>query len=108
MRGSTVIGGACCFGLVLLIVSLTLLMRFQFGFFVFVVGWIFILCVLPAGIVAEIAQRKTDKKEPLEKGPSTGVIQERIITERVLVVCPFCSTKVEQGTSFCTNCGGKM
>jgi len=39
---------------------------------------------------------------------SKTVIRERIVTERFLVICPFCSTKVEQGVALCPNCGGKM
>ena len=37
--------------------------------------------------------------------------KEQTVIERtttVLVVCPYCSTKVDHGQSFCSNCGGKM
>jgi len=40
--------------------------------------------------------------------PSSGVTtpskQEKVITERVLVICPFCGAKTEQGLSKCQNC----
>lgn len=32
-------------------------------------------------------------------------IRERIVTERVLIICPFCGTKNEQGIGKCQNCG---
>ena len=100
MRGSSVSGGA---------IVLEILFRIFSGLiYLPLLEITLIFIVLPGGIVLEVTQRKKDKEEPLEKSLSTGVVQERIITERVLVVCPFCSTKVEQGTSFCTNCGGKM
>ena len=30
------------------------------------------------------------------------------ITERVLVICPYCSAKIELGKPFCPHCGGKI
>jgi len=36
--------------------------------------------------------------------------KDRTIIEKtqVLIVCPYCSTKVEHGMSFCPNCGGEL
>ena len=39
------------------------------------------------------------------RGKDQTVIER---TTTVLVVCPYCSTKIEHGQSFCSNCGGKM
>jgi hypothetical protein len=102
MKGSSIVIGA---------VVLEILFRILSGLiFLPLVEIVLIGIVLPAGIYLEVTQRESRRKEEEldEKQPPIGVVQERIVTERVLVVCPFCSTKVEQGTSFCTNCGGKM
>lgn len=36
------------------------------------------------------------------------VIRERIVTERVLVICPFCGAKNEQGITKCQSCGAEV
>jgi len=66
-----------------------------------------IFLVLPGGICLEIVDF-VRRRRTAEKDSSPEPLKERIITERVLVICPFCSTKVEQGVAFCPNCGGKM
>ncbi|MHA1970959.1 MAG: zinc ribbon domain-containing protein [Candidatus Thorarchaeota archaeon] len=39
-----------------------------------------------------------------DNGGQTTVIER----ERVLVICPYCGTKNEQGITTCTNCGGDI
>jgi len=57
----------------------------------------------PAGTIPSIPPTPPSEKQEPE------IIREReIIKERVLLMCPFCSAKVEQGVVFCPNCGGKM
>ena len=44
-----------------------------------------------------------------KKEHSVTTISEReVVTERVLVVCPFCGTKNEQGITKCQNCKGDL
>jgi len=51
----------------------------------------------------KVSPPKISKKSAVE------TIREReVIRERVLILCPFCSAKVEQGASFCPHCGGKL
>lgn len=71
------------------------------------VEYALIFFVLPGGICLEIID-SVRRRRTIEKVSSLEPPRERIITERVLVICPFCSTKVEQGVAFCPNCGGKM
>ena len=41
--------------------------------------------------------------------PSTTTIREReIVRDRVLVICPYCGTKNEQGIIECSNCDAKL
>lgn len=50
-------------------------------------------------------------REPVEGKQMTippQVREREIIKERVLIVCPYCGAKVDQGVTYCTNCGGKM
>ena len=55
----------------------------------------------------EIKLKPADEhKEEIDPHPLKE--REVIIRERVLVICPFCSTKVDLGTSSCSNCGGKL
>lgn len=35
-------------------------------------------------------------------------VERQIITERILVVCPYCGAKIQQGVSFCPHCGGRI
>ena len=63
--------------------------------------------VLPGGVCLEIVDF-VRRRRTIEKVSSPEPLRERIVTQRVLVICPFCSTKVEQGVAFCPNCGGKM
>lgn len=35
-------------------------------------------------------------------------LRERIITERVLIICPYCGAKTEQGIMKCQNCGADL
>ena len=63
--------------------------------------------LIPLGIILEIVDFAR-RRRATKKDSSLEPLRERIITERVLVICPFCSTKVEQGVAFCPNCGGKM
>ncbi|MBY8999014.1 MAG: hypothetical protein KGD60_14905 [Candidatus Thorarchaeota archaeon] len=110
MKVSSITGGAGCCGIFLIVLLVGASAEFGLLGGVMLFGSIILIaCVFPIMLSIESSREKERLgKELLEKESSTGVIQERIITERVLVVCPFCSTKVEQGTSFCTNCGGKM
>lgn len=62
--------------------------------------------VLPGGICLEIVdfvRRRTKEAES-----SLEPLRERIVTERVLVICPYCSTKNEQGIIKCQSCGAKL
>ena len=68
---------------------------------------VLIYLVLPGGICLEIVDFAR-RRRATKKDSSLEPLRERIITERILVICPFCSTKVEQGVAFCPNCGGKM
>ncbi len=41
--------------------------------------------------------------------PSSGhQAAQTIISQKVLVICPYCSSKVEQGITVCPNCGAKL
>ena len=51
---------------------------------------------------------KTSKLKELVIEPMIEPIRERIITERVLVICPFCGKKNEQGIGKCQNCGADL
>jgi len=44
----------------------------------------------------------------IEKDSSLEPLKERIVTERVLVVCPFCGAKSEQGITMCQSCGADL
>jgi hypothetical protein len=47
--------------------------------------------------------------EPVEREARAEPLREReLIRERVLIMCPFCSAKVEQGISSCPHCGGRL
>ena len=35
-------------------------------------------------------------------------VKEKIITERVFIICPYCGTKTEQGIMKCRNCGAEL
>jgi len=39
---------------------------------------------------------------------TSAPVKERIVSERFLVICPFCGAKNEQGTSSCQSCGAKL
>ena len=69
------------------------------------VGLIYL--VLPAGVclaIVDFAQRKQVPKDLASLEP----LRERLVTERVLVICPFCGTKNEQGITTCRNCGAEV
>jgi ribosomal protein L40E len=36
------------------------------------------------------------------------VIQTQTVVEKVLVICPFCGAKNEQGMTTCKNCGARI
>ena len=101
-------GLAICIGAIAVLMLLTIMLPGQQNLYTreairAVLFWL----VIPGGICLEIVdfvRRRRTIKEDLSVEP----LKERIITERVLVICPFCSTKVEQGVAFCPNCGGKM
>lgn len=64
----------------------------------------FVLCVM-------IVRRRKGKREPQPPPALPDTIEaepirerERIVTERVLVICPFCGAKTEQGLTKCQNC----
>ncbi len=62
-----------------------------------------IFIVLPGGVCLEIVafarRRQTVKKDSSPESP-----REKIVTERVLVICPYCGAKTEQGLLKCQNC----
>jgi len=66
-----------------------------------VVAAVFIiaLCFITQAVVDD------DDDEPQSSDDSTTKIIER---ERVLVVCPYCGTKNDQGQSKCENCDGDL
>jgi hypothetical protein len=43
------------------------------------------------------------------QGPGSGPVRIETHTEKVvLVICPYCSAKVEQGVTECPSCGGRI
>ncbi len=63
--------------------------------------------VLPGGVCLEIVGF-VGRRRTIEKDPSQDSAGERIVTERVLVVCPYCGAKNEQGILKCRACGAEM
>jgi len=63
--------------------------------------------VLPGGICLEIVDF-VRRRRTIEKVSSLDPLRERIITERVLVVCPYCGAKNEQGITKCQSCGADI
>ncbi|MHA2356982.1 MAG: zinc-ribbon domain-containing protein [Candidatus Thorarchaeota archaeon] len=47
------------------------------------------------------------RREAVERAPQRIVEKERIV-ERVLVICPYCGHKNEQGISKCGECGADL
>ncbi|MHA1863589.1 MAG: hypothetical protein ACTSWA_07455 [Candidatus Thorarchaeota archaeon] len=45
---------------------------------------------------------------PPSQPPVSSTIREREVTTRVLVVCPYCGSKNEQGILSCTNCDAEL
>ena len=39
---------------------------------------------------------------------TSAPVTEKVVSERFLVICPFCGTKNEQGKSNCQSCGAKL
>jgi hypothetical protein len=79
--------------------------------FYFAVMGLIILCIVgllkPKRMkpLPEPAVREREPAPPKEtKAFEPEPIRERIITERVLVVCPYCGAKTEQGLLKCQNC----
>jgi hypothetical protein len=98
----------CAFGLILYFLytlvafPLSASARFQAEFLT-----AFLAVLLIGGIIYAMKGRPTKVIPPPDQ-PVEKVLEREVITERVMVVCPFCSTKVEQGVAFCPNCDGKM
>jgi ribosomal protein L40E len=45
----------------------------------------------------------------VERPPETPrVVETQRVIERVLVICPFCGAKNEQGAPKCANCGAQL
>ncbi|MDF1537751.1 MAG: hypothetical protein P1Q69_02490 [Candidatus Thorarchaeota archaeon] len=59
------------------------------------------LCFITQAVIDD----DDDGEQPLSSDDDTTKIIER---ERVLVVCPYCGTKNEQGQAKCQNCGGDL
>jgi len=75
-----------------------------------VISWgviVLVYLVLPGGICLEIVDFAR-RRRTIEKGPSLEPLRERIITEKVLVICPFCGAKNEQGITKCGSCGAEI
>jgi hypothetical protein len=73
------------------------------SFVLFIVG----LVAMSVGFILLIAGRKKKDSlpEPFEDSLDP---RERIVTERVLVICPYCGTKNDQGIIKCRKCGAEM
>ena len=61
--------------------------------------FIIALCFITQAIVDD-----DDDDTPSSGGGTTTVIER----EKVLVVCPYCGHKNDQGTSECSNCDGAL
>lgn len=59
-------------------------------------------------IVYKFWSKHKETSRPQQEVIRESVSTEHIIRDRVLVVCPYCGAKVEQGTTFCPSCGGKL
>ncbi|MHA1247636.1 MAG: Ig-like domain-containing protein [Candidatus Thorarchaeota archaeon] len=71
----------------------------------------FVGLVVVVGVLAAAKHGGSSSGERLGVGevePARTVKEREIVTERVLVICPFCGTKNEQGTAKCTNCGAEL
>lgn len=59
-------------------------------------------------IVYKFWSKHRETSRPVQEIVRESVSREQVIRERVLVVCPYCGAKTEQGTTFCPSCGGKI
>jgi len=71
------------------------------------VEYVLIILVLPGGVCLEIVAF-VRRRRVIRKNPSAEPLRERIITERVLVVCPYCGAKNEQGITKCQSCDADL
>lgn len=71
------------------------------------VAYVLIFLVLPGGICLEIVAF-VRRRRTIEKVSSLEPTREKIVTERVLVICPFCGAKNEQGILKCRACSAEM
>ncbi len=67
------------------------------------VEYFLIFIVLPGGICLEIVDFVRGR-QTVKKDYSPEALGEKIVTERILVICPFCGAKTEQGLLKCQNC----
>ena len=61
------------------------------------------LCVVVVGVMVK-SRRK--KKEVKVTEAISGQVDFK--NAKVLIICPFCGAKTEQGISLCCNCGAKL
>ncbi len=71
------------------------------------VEYFLIFIVLPGGVCLEIVDF-VRRRQTVKKDYSPESLREKIVTERILVVCPYCGAKNEQGILRCRACGAEM
>jgi hypothetical protein len=72
---------------------------------VMLLGIVGIVGIVIIGIVA--ASRRSKESSPEMPGPDS-TLKEKEITTKVLIICPFCGAKTEQGLLKCQNCGADL
>jgi hypothetical protein len=60
-----------------------------------------------SGVVKENRYVRSASAQKISVAPEETT-HERIVTERVFVICPYCGGKTEQGVSKCRNCDAQL
>jgi hypothetical protein len=108
MRGRGVIAGAVVLFIAVFFWSLVAPSDTgPFGFVALITPLV-VCFALPVGICLEISQRGQSQKTDSSGDLSSLDPRERIVKERVLVICPYCGTKNDQGIIKCRKCGAEV
>lgn len=73
-----------------------------------IVGLIVVVGIVGRGRGRATALPTTGDFETAKSTQTTPVREREIVSERFLVICPFCGGKNEQGTISCQSCGAKL
>jgi len=78
------------------------------GYYVMILLVTIGLPLIACYIVYRFWSKHRETSRPPQEVIRESISTEHVIRERVLVVCPYCGAKAEQGTTFCPGCGGKL